>query len=107
MLWVSAGVGVYVYPIYTSFFIYLDKTASLSRVKKRDYRMTNKTTNFRILTLARSLCVFTEVHNVHAQDLAMLSQIQHKYLNSIPENAFEIGMQSEKALDITLQIDGH
>ena len=83
LLWVSSAAGAYLYPIYTSFWIYLDKTATLSRVKKRNKRI-RKVKKYRLLTMARSLCVFTEVHNVHAQDLVMLSRMQYKYRNSIP-----------------------
>ena len=39
---------------------------------------------FKILTLPGSLCVFTEIHNIYAQDLPMLSRPYLKYENSIP-----------------------
>ena len=42
-----------------------------------------------LLTLPRSLCVFTEVHNVQAQDIAMLSRMNYRYMNSTPYKCIE------------------
>ena len=69
--------------MYNKIFIYFDLNGVLSTVNKRAKRM-KRDRKFRLLTLPGSLCVFSEVHNVHAQDLILLSQKQYKFEGSLP-----------------------
>ena len=71
LLWVTSLIGNVTYPVYQSCLKYLDKTAVLSIHNRRSKRIM-RDKRCRILTLPGTLCVFTEIHNVYAQDLVML-----------------------------------
>ena len=62
--------------------MYLDNH-SIRKINKRSMR-NKRNHQFKILTLPGLLCVFTEIHNIYAQDLPMLSRPHLKYENSIP-----------------------
>ena len=70
------------YPVYESWMINLDMVLH-RKIRKRSMRIRN-VSNFRLLSLPSAMCVFTEIHNVHAQDLVFLSRPHFTYKNSIP-----------------------
>ena len=82
VLWLTYGFGICVYPMYEKFFSYLDANYTLQKVNKRAKRP-RKNKTFRLLTLPTTVCVFTEIHNVAAQDLVMLSTVQLRFENSL------------------------
>ena len=104
--WGTKIIGNAVNPIYEGCLKYLDKTAVLSIRHKRSTKRKGYS-GCQILTLPGALCVFTEIHNVYAQDLAMLSQKQFQYKNSIPHNLLMKWAHFRKKLVNILQMDGH
>ena len=87
LLWMSWVGGRMLYPVYESWMINLDMVLH-RKIRKRSMRIRNVST-FRLLSLPSAMCVFTEIHNVHAQDLVFLSRPRFKYKNSIPYNFIE------------------
>ena len=70
-------------PLYYGFLMHFDKSLVRSKINKRSKRF-KQDQKFRLLTLPGTLCVFSEIHNVHAQDMILLSQNHFKYENSVP-----------------------
>ena len=81
-LWTSWILGRLLYPLYENLIMYVENQ-TISKINRRSMRI-KRDHKFKILTLPGSLCVFTEIHSIYAQDLPMLSRPHLKYVNSIP-----------------------
>jgi len=82
MLWISWCSGSVLHPLYERVFVYMENT-TVSRSNKRSFRLC-RTSSCKILTLPGSMCIFSEIHNVYAQDMVYLSRPNIRYENTIP-----------------------